>query len=105
MHEVPKILVHFQLPKTYLSDPDEALIFAVDPRSGDLVLQVALTDERLASLSYARPASFPIPRDPALVLAHSILQHFAPEVARAVEHLCLVAELKVLQGGGGGEAA
>jgi hypothetical protein len=99
MHEAPKILAAFALPKRDSDDPDEALLFAVHPQTNELVVQVAVTPERLATYTYEAPPSFPVPRDATLQLAHEILRHWAPEVAAIVERECVREQLRLVSGG------
>lgn len=105
MHEVPKILMAFAIPQRDSTGPEEGLVFAVRPDTGDLVVQLAVTEERMRSFTFERPPSFPIPAQAALELAHEILRHYAPEVMDALERSAQRAKLSLVLGGAGPEAA
>ena len=108
LREAPRVLLSFVLPRKHPDDPEEGLCFAIAAGTGELVVQVAMTEERFRSFTYQKPCSIPIPRDAALRLAHELLRELAPEVADFLERACGAAELRLVQGGagaGGPEAA
>lgn len=107
LKEAPTLLAQFDIPKRAESDPDEALLFLAHPQHG-LVVQLAMTPERLAQFDFDHPPSIPIHRDGALFVAHAILARWAPEVAAVVEKAVAEAErreLRLVGAGDGGPSA
>ncbi len=103
MDEAPLILLEALLAKGANDGLAEGLRIA--RHRGVLVVQVALTAERLRTFSWERPCSFQLPPEAAVRLAHDLLRQFAPEVAEALERLATSAQLRVIEGGLGGDAA
>jgi len=104
MHEAPLVLLEVFV-KGCEPDRPEGLAVAVAPVTQNLVVQVALTEERFRTFGWERPCSFQIPPDDAVRLAHDLLRVYAPDLADSLERAAQRAQLQLVQGGASGPEA